>query len=67
MGVYIPNFLGWFHFVALIPLCFIIFLISVYKNIKDKKYKVLTTEFIVFGFMLSFCVLFWFYKTGDSY
>ncbi len=62
MGVYGPNFLGWFWIIFLIPLSIITFLWLLLIDLKNKKTRQLLKRTIILFISISFFIIYWIYK-----
>ena len=66
MGVYGPNFLGWFWTIILIPVSLITFLWLLVLDIKGKRKKELLKRTILFFIIIGASVAYWLYQTKKN-
>lgn len=61
MGVYAPNYLGWFWFIFCLPFTLITFIWSTLLDIRGKQWKSLWVTVTIFVIALTFSIGYWFY------
>jgi len=62
MGVYGPNYLGWFWAIILIPTSIIAFLWLLVLDIRNKKVNESLKRTLFFLIVIGFSIVYWFYQ-----
>ncbi len=66
MGVYTPNYLGWFWLLVCLPTTLITFIWAGIQDIKNKIWRELVIRVLIFISILIISFGYWFYKAHES-
>jgi|SRR5690606_36074876 hypothetical protein len=66
MGVYSPNYLGWFWLLVCLPVTLITFIWSGISDIMTKSWRALTIRIVIFIAVFFISVTYWFYMAYEA-